>query len=291
MSGGFKRSGRFGLIGVFVVAALVAVIATTTGQGEANPKLTLGLIFGVIAVFVVVLLILQRSDLEPAAGGDAQAVGRAAAQAGGPVENPATMSEADLWAALAVRPITAEAIKARGAGWDAGRRSLKLGMVVFALILLTVPAIYLLESFVPLLIGGPLIVIAALYGSFRAVAPGGEMDQGYQRVGEVMAPLGLEVSERPTVSIEMRDPVTPRMGPQIRGVLELSGERHGRRVVIRLGSGEGEVSVAEPSRQYEAVSRRISVHSGPEGIVVTRKGGEQGDWLCDLWLAERLASA
>lgn len=291
MSGGFKRSGRFGLIGVFVVAALVAVIATTTGQGEANPKLTLGLIFGVIAVFVVVLLILQRSDLERAAGGDAQAVGRAAAQAGGPVENPATMSEADLWAALAVRPITSEAIRARGAGWDAGRRSLKLGMVVFALILLTVPAIYLLESFVPLLIGGPLIVIAALYGSFRAVAPGGEMDQGYQRVGEAMAPLGLEVSERPTVSIEMRDPVTPRMGPQIHGVLELSGERHGRRVVVRLGSGEGEVTVAEPSHQYEAASKRIPIRSGLEGIVVTRKGGGQGDWLCDLWLAERLASA
>jgi len=291
VSGGFKRSGRFGLIGVFVVAALVAVIAATTGQGEANPKLTLGLIFGVIAVFVVVLLILQRSDLERAARGDSRAVERAAVQAGGAIENPTTMSEADLWAALAVRPITAEAIRARGAGWDAGRRSLKLGMVVFALILLTVPAIYLLEIFVPLLIGGPLIVIAALYGSFRAVAPGGEMDQGYQRVGEAMAPLGLKVSERPTVSIEMRDPVTPRMGPQIHGVLELSGERHGRRVVVRLGSGEGEVKIAEPSRPYEAASKQISVHSGPEGIVVTRKGGEQGDWLCDLWLAERLASA
>jgi hypothetical protein len=291
VSGGFKRSGRFGLIGVFVVAALVAVIATTTGQGEANPKLTLGLIFGIIAIFVVVLLILQRSDLERAAGGDARTVEQATAQGGGAIKNPATMSEADLWAALAVRPITAEAVKARGAGWDAGRRSLKLGMVVFALILLTVPAIYLLESFVPLLIGGPLIVIAALYGSFRAVAPGGEMDQGYQRVGEAMEPLGLEVSERPTVSIEMRDPVTPRMGPQIHGVLELSGERHGRRVVVRLGSGDGEVSVAEPSRQYEAASKRISVRSGPDGIVVTRKGGAQGDWLCDLWLAERLASA
>jgi hypothetical protein len=27
------------------------------------------------------------------------------------------------------------------------------------------------------------------------------------------------------------------------------------------------------------------------GIVVTRKGGEQVDWLCDLWLAARLAGA
>jgi hypothetical protein len=39
--GGFKRSGLFGLIGVFAVAAIIGVIATTTGQGEADPKLTM----------------------------------------------------------------------------------------------------------------------------------------------------------------------------------------------------------------------------------------------------------
>jgi hypothetical protein len=80
-SGGFKRSSLFGLIGVFVVAALAAAIGLTMGEGEANPKLALGLIFGVIAIFVVVLLALQRSDLERAAGGDATARNRAAAQA------------------------------------------------------------------------------------------------------------------------------------------------------------------------------------------------------------------
>ena len=78
-------------------------------------------------------------------------------------------------------------------------------MVVTLLIFLTVPSIYLLESFVPLLIGGPLIAIAAIYGSVRALAPGGEMDQGYEKVGLAMAPLGFEVTERPKVSIETRD--------------------------------------------------------------------------------------
>jgi hypothetical protein len=37
--------------------------------------------------------------------------------------------------------------------------------------------------------------------------------------------------------------------------------------------------------------KRVSAEGGAEGIVVTRKKGEQNDWLCDLWLAERLASA
>jgi hypothetical protein len=82
VSGGFKRSGVFGLVGVFAVAALAIVIATTMGEGQANPKLALGLIFGVIALFCVILFALQRSDLTRAAGGDAATTNRAAAQGG-----------------------------------------------------------------------------------------------------------------------------------------------------------------------------------------------------------------
>lgn len=322
MAGGFKRSGLFGLIGVVVVAIVIAVIASTAGN-EANPKGTLALIFGVIAVFVVILFVLQRSDLERVAGGDAKAVQRAVAEGGGKIENPTTMGEQQLWAALAITPIDNEAIKARAQMWDAGRRSLRLGMIVTLLIFLTVPSIYLFESFLPLLIGGPLIVIAALYGSFRALAPGGEMDSAYERVAIAMAPLGFEVTERPKVSIETREATTGRVGPKIHGALVLSGERHGRPVSVRLGSGEvsphSEVTIRLSTPEFKAKSRdgkvrpgdevpapfatalrgmpnstrwkKLTVEGGPEGIVVARKGGAQADWLCDLWLAERLADA
>ncbi|MBK5218236.1 MAG: hypothetical protein JJE35_00365 [Thermoleophilia bacterium] len=138
MSGGFKRSGAFGIVGVFVVAALVAMIALTMGQGDPNPKLALGLIFGVIALFCVVLFALQRSDLERAAGSDSTAGSRAAAEAGHRVENPTTLSEPELWAAMAIAPIDADAVRARDEIWDVGRRSQKLAIVIF----LTVPAIY-----------------------------------------------------------------------------------------------------------------------------------------------------
>jgi hypothetical protein len=323
MAGGFKRSSRFGLIGVFVVAAIVAAIALTTSGNEANPKGTLALIFGVLAVFFVILFVLQRSDLERVAGSSTRDSERAAAEGGRKIDNPMTMDEAELWAALAIKPIPAEAVRARSQAWDSSRRSLRLGMIVTLLIFLTVPSIYLLESFVPLLIGGPLILIAAVYGSIRAVAPGGELDQGYERVGLAMAPLGFELTERPTVKIEMRDAVTPRMGPKIHGDLVLDGERHGRAVSVRLGSGEVsssfEVAVQTPTPQFKAKSRdgrvrpaegaptsvtavleavpnstrwkKVTVEGGPEGIVVSRKGGEQADWLCDLWLAERLADS
>jgi hypothetical protein len=321
VSGGFKRSSRFGLIGVFVVAAVAAVIGLTMGEGEANPKLALGLIFGVIAIFVVVLLLLQRSDLERVAGGDAVASSRAAAEGGRQIENPTTMEEVDLWAAMAVAPIDADAVKARSEMWDVNRRGLRLGAVIFLLIFLTVPSIYMFESFVPLLIGGPLIVIAALYGSYRAIAPGGEVDQGFERMNRAMAPLGLRVSERPQGGFEMRAPSMPGFDYRLRGQTVLSGERHGCPVSVSFGgyeeAGLSKVAVGVQSPAWTARSRdgrikpndeapeavasalrklknstrwnRIEIDAGPEGIVVTRKKAGQSDWLCDLWLAERLA--
>lgn len=323
MFGGFKRSSWFGILGLFVVAGAVVAIGLTMGQGESNPKLALGLIFGVLAVYFVILFTLQRSDLERTASGNVSATNRAAAEGGREVDNPTTMAEPELWAALAIAPIDADAVRARSQMWDVGRSSMRLGMVIVLLIFLTVPPIYLFESFVPLLIGGPLIAIAAIYGSFRAIGPGGQLDEGYERVGQAMAPLGLEVTERPSVNIEMRDPVTPRMGPKIRGALVLSGQRHGRPVTVRLGgeeqTGASEIGVGGGCPEFEAKSRdgrvraadgapaaivealaavpnstrwkRLKATGGPEGVVVARKGGAQGDWLCDLWLAERLAAA
>jgi hypothetical protein len=322
VSGGFKRSGVFGIVGAFVVAAIVVAIATTTGQGEANPKTTMALVFGVIALFVVVLFALQRSDLNRVSGASLRGAERAAAEGGGrAIDNPTTMSEPDLWAAMAVGPIDAEAVKARGAMWESSRRSQNLAMLVTLLIFLTVPSIYLFESFMPLLIGGPLIVIAALWGSIRALMPGGELDKGYDSVDKAMAPLGFGVTERPKVSIETREATTGRVGPRIRGALVLSGERNGRRVSVRVGETDSgsrsEVTVAAATPEFSAKARdgrvrpaegapdnvvaalkaapnstrwkKVTVEGEPDRIVVGRKGGAQSDWLCDLWLAERLA--
>jgi len=293
VSGGFKRSGLFGVIGVFVVAALVVVIALGTEGGNADPKLTYALIFGVIGLFCVVLFALQRSDLNRVSGRDAATSNRAAAEGGHQVENPTTMAEPELWAALAIAPIDADAVRARDEMWGVARSSQNLAIVVTILIFLTVPAIYLLESFLPLLIGGPLIVGAALYGSFRAIGPGGAIEQSYELTDRAMAPLGLAVTDRPDGGFEMRIGM-PGFDYRLRGWTVLSGERHGRAVVVRIGghedAGTSEVLVAEPSHEWSAESKRVEVGSGPEGVLVRRRKGEPRDWLCDLWLAERLAS-
>ncbi|MGV1048289.1 MAG: hypothetical protein ACOYD4_07175 [Solirubrobacterales bacterium] len=270
----------------------------------------------------LVLLVLQRSDLERVAHGDGAAGSRAAAEGGRGVQNPATISEPELWAAMAVAPIDADALRAREETWDVSRRSNRLGFVIVILIFLTVPTIYLTESFVPLLIGGPLIVIAALYGAFRAIGPDGEIERSYDRTDRAMAPLGLALTETPKGGFEMRYPATPGFDYRLRGWTVISGERHGRQVAVRLGghedAGTTEVIVAGGGPRWSARSRdgrirpgegapaalvaaceavpnstrwkRVEVEAGPEGLVVRRRKGEQRDWLCDLWLAERLAS-
>ena len=56
------------------------------------------------------------------------------------------LDDGALWSALAVRPINAEAIRARKEMWDVGRRGIALAAVVCVLTFLTVPAIYLFEA-------------------------------------------------------------------------------------------------------------------------------------------------
>jgi hypothetical protein len=307
----FRRSGRFGLIGVFVVAAIVIVVALSADSTDPNPKLQLGVIFGVIAAFIAVLLLLQRADIRRAATGDA----RAFRQGPHPVEDPTKLDDGELWSALAVGPIDDEAIRAREEMWDAGRRSIGLAAVICVLIFLTVPAIYLFESFVPLIVGGPLIAIAAVYGAVRAIGPGGEVDRGYENLDRAMKPLGLTLNERPKVRMETRYPTMPGYSARLIGPTVMRGRRHDRPVEVRQEQGHSEVTVHASVPEFEAKARDgrlaaedggsnaeavlralpsserwkgVSVHGGVDGIAVERKG-DPGAWLCDLWLAERLA--
>jgi hypothetical protein len=294
--GEFRRSRRFGLIGVFVVAGIAILIGLSAGN-NADPKLQYGLIFGVLALFFAVLLFLQRSDMTRAAAGDVRAFSKGPQQ----VDDPTKLGDGELWAALAVKPIDDDAIKARKELWGAGFRSLKLGAVIGVLIFLTVPSVYLFNTFVPLLIGVPLIVIAALYGSWRAIGPGGEVDSAYELMDRAMKPLGLSVAERPEVHMVNRGPMQPGYSARLFGPTVITGERHGHRVELHQEEGVSELTLKASVSEFEGEPTRVlpglpgserwkhvKVHGGSSGIVVDRKG-DPGAWLCDLWLAERLA--
>ncbi|MGH2983168.1 MAG: hypothetical protein ACRDK5_02750 [Solirubrobacterales bacterium] len=311
----FRTSAIFGLVGVFVVAGIAIAIALTADPSNSNPKLQMGLIFGVIAVFVVALLLFQRQGLERAAAGDVRGFGKGPQE----VDDPTKLGDGELWAALAVKPIDREALKARESMWGAARRGLKLGALIFLLIFVAVPPIYLFDTYVPFLIGVPLIIIAALYGSFKAIGPGGDVDTGYDNMNRAMKPLGLSLAERPKVRMVQRWPTDPTGGYSARlfGPLVLTGERHGRKIDVRQipEDGTSEVIVHASVPSFDAKSKggrfpggdgvsnaapvlsrlaasdrwkKVEVHGGRDGIVVERKS-DPGAWLCDLWLAERLA--
>jgi hypothetical protein len=316
--GSFKTSGRFGLIGVFVVAVLAAVIANTMGQGQAKPKDATALIFGIIGLYIVVLFLLQTRDLSKAEAADSSS-----APPPSDIDNPATLDEGQLFAALAIRPIDADAVRARKAIWGSTRASIHTAMLVCALIFISVPPIYLLDTWVPFIIGAPLIGAIALFKSVALLRTGGDLDQAYERSNRAMAPLGLAVTERPEVRIEPKGVAPYRIGTGIHGALVMEGERHGHAVTVRMPSegvrsaSEVQVSGAAPEFEFkvrdgrlkakkgapEALSKVLAgvpnstrwngVHGagGPDGIAVERKGGTAGDWLLDLWLAERLAAA
>ena len=313
----FRFSKWFGIIGVIVVMVAVALIGLNTDPTDPNPKGTYALIFGIVGGFIFLMLFFQGRDLSRAEGDTKAATDRAAA--GGPhdLEDPAELDDADLWAAMAVKPLDEDAIKARKAMWGSARSSHRLAIVVCALIFLTVPPVYLFESFKPLYVGVPLIVLAAIYGGIRAIGSGGQIDEGFDAQAAMMKPLGLEMVERPELQLQ------PRFGmfganARLVGPLLLQGKRHGRSVTVSQ-EGSGSVTTLKGSvPQFQAKIRDgrlaagkdapdpvkaalqelpasdawkgVKVRGGSGGIVVERKRGRER-WLCDLWLAERLASA
>lgn len=315
----FRRSGVFGIVGVFVVAGAAAAIALTMGQGQANPKPALALIFGVIATFCLVLFLLQGSDLKRAEAADESA-------AGAPVslENPALLDDAGLWVAMAVHPVGPDAVAARKETWATARASLGLARLITFLIFLAVPPVYLFGTFVPLFVIAPVIVLLALWKSARLLAAGGDLDQAYDAADRAMAPLGLRSTDRPTVTIEPKAVAPYRMGPTMRGALVLEGRRHGRAVTVTmptggvrarslarvavdtpefgLAPGDGRPKQGRPKpppaivaavKSVKASTRwnGVSVRGGDGAIEVERKSATRSDWLLDLWLAERLAAA
>ena len=80
--------------------------------------------------------------------------------------------------------------------WGAARGSMRLGMLICLLIFLAVPPIYLFDTFVPLLIGAPLIVLIAMWKGLPMIGGGGDVAKGYEAANRAMAPLGLALTER-----------------------------------------------------------------------------------------------
>lgn len=312
----FRSSRNLAIVGFPLVAVAVAVVALTTGSGDANPTGTLAVIFAIVGAFVFLLLFVQGRELEGAARASEFPPGAV----GGPVDNPMTASEPELWASLAVAPITEEAIAARGTAWGVARTSHRSAWVICLMIFTFVPASYLLEKPWIAVLGAIPIAGYAIWRSIAIVGGGGELDRVYEGLGSSIEPLGLVVDERPSVGVGQRLGPPASLKTDVRGSLRMSGKRHGRPVSIAMAEGKTTVSVHADAPQFEAKSsdgkirgrknevppeiesalrlvpasvgwKDVKVTGGPEGIEVVQGSSGNRNWLAGLWLAERIAAA
>jgi hypothetical protein len=299
-----------------LVVAVIAV-ALSAPETDPNPKQQLAIIFGLVGGFVFLMLIVQGIELRTASRVRTTAL----TAPGTPVENPMTIPQVDLWAALAIRPVGDEAAQAHEEIWGTVRRSHRTAWIVCVLIFTFMPMTYLLESFVPALIGAGLIAVVAVVASVRVLAGGGDLDRAYDSMDRSLEPLGLSMDERPTVGVESRPTPPYGLKTDVSGALRFSGDRHGRRVSLAMAGGGSEVRIEGDVPSFEAKARDgkvrgkrkgdlppaieealssvpsstawkgVTATGDADGILVRRKPvGEQG-WMPDLWLAERLAAA
>lgn len=317
----YSRSRKLALLGLPVVVVACVLVALSADPTDPTPKGTYAAVFGIVGAFVVALLVVQDLDLRDAS----RAASQPSIEAGTPIDNPMTAPMVDLWASLAVGPISDEAARANDAAWGLARRSQRTGWIVFALIFVTVPMTYMLETFVPVLIGAALIVIVAVvYLAGLLGGPGGgggSLDDAYEEIDASMRPLGLAVTERPEIGVGTRAVPPYGLKSEVSGALRMEGHRHGRRVEVAMDDGGYEVrvfgSTLFPAFEAKARDGKVrgkrkgelppeveeSLRAVPgstawkgtaagadaDGIVVRQKPIPEQGWLPGLWLAERLA--
>ncbi|HEY8001479.1 MAG TPA: hypothetical protein VID76_06035 [Solirubrobacterales bacterium] len=314
----FKRSSRFGLIGVGVVMVATAAIALLFGSG-ANPTGALIAIFVIVFGFVGALLYLQRRDVDAAE----KCSKLEAIEATEPVDDPTTADRMSLLANLATGPIDRAAIAAAsGRTWAIARGSIGSGATMMVLIGCAVIPWQLSagKELWSLVVFVPAIILYAVYLAARVIMPGGTLDQAYDDAGPTLGALGLAEAERPKVRIRRRPFGRQQFEHELDGAIAYAGERHGRPVSIRIdgsgvtttlgGSVQGfEVkakserlrptpsspatvaAVLEPLRA-SSYWKGVVVRGGNHGVTVERTGSGAGEhWLRDLWLAEHLAEA
>ena len=311
----FRRSGRFGLVGVVVVAVLVAAIALVFGSGRANPTGALIVILVIVFGFVAVLMYLQRRDLDAAAA----KAKRETEVAPTPVTDPADADRMSLLADLATGPIDRQAIDAAGSQvWSIARRSMNAGPPMMVLIFCAVVPWQLFQWIWSLVIFVPLIVIYAVYLAARMLMPGGGLDQAYDASAPTLTALGLTETQRPKVEIRRQAAGPQPLRHEVVGASTYEGERHGRPVTVTI-TGGSTVTVGGAVRAFEVRARDehlrasagapaaveavvaplrasgywkdVSFEGGPGGVIAQRKRDGAENWMRDLWVAERLAAA
>jgi hypothetical protein len=304
---------------IALAAATFAVVDANTDDVSGRTQGTAALI--VIGVGIAVMVVAQRAWTKRARRGaalDALRDAREAAATGAAVD-AGRLEPGVLFALLAVEPVDERELVAGGdRGWAIAERSQSSAMwMTLLIVVLMVPAIALQKPQLIVLAAIPIVLYAVVLAG-RVIRPGGTLDQAYAASDRQLEPLGLHGDERPDLVVVPRV-ATDGMQAKLVGPTVLRGRRHGRDVEVTIGGSRSETRVAAPSSSYELKGHRQRVRAegpvpapvqrvldelgasprwtgmklaaGPDGILVTRRSSGDREWLYDLWLAERLATA
>jgi hypothetical protein len=314
MSGGFRRSSTFGIVGVIVVMVVCALIGLQFGSG-AHPTGALIAILAIVFGFIAIMMVLQHRDLDRV---EARTKIESVTDPG-PVADPTSVPPGSLIAAMAVRPIDEEALAGTADAYGVARSSMNSGAVMVVLIFFCVVPWILFQWIWSILIVGPIIGLYLLYLIARIFMPSGTVAKGFTASAQMLAPLGLDMAQHPEVGLSPRFG-QPGYNTRLVGSYLLEGERHGRSVTMRRdGDGPTVTSVSGDFPEFSVKSdgdrlragrgapaavgralgslgrskrwKGVAVKAGADGIAVERRHDSGFDWLCDLWLAERLADS
>jgi hypothetical protein len=312
----FKTSRRFGIFGVIGVMVVVAALALIFGTNNAHPTVLMAVILGIVFAFMGTVMYLQRRDLNRAEAHSAQA----AIAAAGPVTDPTTADSGALIHALAIKPVDDAALaESQTRMWSIARGSMNSGVVMIVLIACAVVPWQLFTAYWSLKIFVPIIILYTLYLIVRLLMPGGTLDKAYNASVPALEPLGLSQVERLQIGARPRIG-GPGLEKKVSGALAYAGTRHGRQVSIRIpadgeatttlagsyptfhvtskgerltarsGAPNGVNAVLEPLRA-SSYWKGVTVTGGADGLTVEREKGGGEHWMRDLWLAEHLADA
>jgi hypothetical protein len=172
----------------------------------------------------------------------------------------------ELRLALAVKPTTAD--DGVEESWNLAAGVFRDGRrMVLLICVLMIPALMLQNVQLILLAAAP-IVLYAVYLAFRTVMRGGTYDQAFDALDRRVAPLGLEVVERPRIIVRPRFDGTDSLRHQEVGPTVLEGTRHGRKVRVEWDGRRTLTTVGE--------------------LTIERRGKDHAlAWLYDLQRAEQ----
>jgi hypothetical protein len=172
----------------------------------------------------------------------------------------------ELRLALAVKPAAAD--DGMDESWNLATGVFNDGRrMVLLICVLMIPALMLQNVDLILLAAIP-IVLYAVYLALRTVMRGGTYDQAFEALDRRVAPLGLEVVERPKIVVRPRFDGTGTLRHQEIGPTVLEGTRHGRKVRVEWDGRRTVTTVGD--------------------VTIERRGKDHAQaWLYDLQRAEQ----